>query len=80
MSDRFAPLQPLAFADIASYADDRNEWMSLAEGSLHASRRKSDAGRGKTGMNLPVRESHANRNKTVYDFASSDDGVTDGME
>lgn len=47
--------------------------MSLAEGSLQASRRKSDAGRGNTGTNCPVRESHASRNRTVGDLATDVD-------
>ncbi len=42
--------------------------MSLAVASLHESSRNRDAGRGNTGTNRPVRESHASRNKTVGDL------------
>jgi hypothetical protein len=72
MSARFATLPPLELAENAPNADERNDWTSLAEGSLQASSRRRDAGLGKTGTNRPVRESHANRNKTVGDLAASD--------
>mmetsp|Transcript_18789 Transcript_18789/g.40288 ORF Transcript_18789/g.40288 Transcript_18789/m.40288 type:complete len:271 (+) Transcript_18789:196-1008(+) len=72
----FAVMPPrVPNAEVA--AAPRSDWTSLAEGSLHARRRRRDAGRGKTGTNLPVRESHASLNRTVGDLAAEevDDAV-----
>mmetsp|Transcript_13107 Transcript_13107/g.23769 ORF Transcript_13107/g.23769 Transcript_13107/m.23769 type:complete len:92 (+) Transcript_13107:672-947(+) len=74
----FATLPPRAAIRAPSEEDMaalRNDWTSLADGSLQARRRRRDAGRGKTGTNLPVRESHASRNNTVGDLGDDNEGA-----
>ena len=56
-------------------AAERSAPISLADGSLQAKRRRRDAGRGKTGTNRPVLESHARRKRMAGDRSSSVAGV-----
>mmetsp|Transcript_10979 Transcript_10979/g.22417 ORF Transcript_10979/g.22417 Transcript_10979/m.22417 type:complete len:88 (+) Transcript_10979:744-1007(+) len=65
----FLPTDPERSADVMAAV--RSDWMSLADPSLHAKRRRSVVERGKDGTNRPLRESHANRNKMQGGFDSA---------